>query len=302
VWTPDDKRFRRSRRARPVLTWLLFLGRSEAAASGDFASRRCFYHRTSIHEAGQYAVSRIHGRVWRLSRVLSAMQKSGIIKALRGRRAVRRWDDTAQDVFRGWGKLSISVVLESVHRYSRSMLPFDKPSALKSNRLLLRSPTVTDAGPLFAEYTSDPQIVRWLPWQRHRSVEETSALITQSVDAGAARSNYLFAIVRQEEEAMPLGLLNFGGSGHCVSLGFGLARHSWGRGYATEVACATAEWLLDQPLVWRVWAYCDTENAASARVLEQVGMTCEGTAWRYAVHPNVSATPRDCYLFARVKS
>jgi antirestriction protein ArdC len=62
------------------------------------------WHRTALHELGHYAVSRImpHGRVWRLSRVLSAMQQSGIIKALRGRRAVRRWDDTAQDVFRGW--------------------------------------------------------------------------------------------------------------------------------------------------------------------------------------------------------
>ncbi len=107
------------------------------------------------------------------------------------------------------------------------MLPFDRPSALKTNPLLLRAPTMTDAGPLFADYTSDPQIVRWLPWRRHSSVEETSALITQSVNATAARNNYLFAIVRQEEEATPLGLLNFGGSGHSVSFGFGLARHSW---------------------------------------------------------------------------
>jgi RimJ/RimL family protein N-acetyltransferase len=133
-------------------------------------------------------------------------------------------------------------------------------------------------------------------------VEETNALITQSVDTAAARSNYLFAIVRHEEETMPLGLLNFSGGGYSVSLGFGLVRHSWGRGYAKEVVCAAVEWLLREPSVWRVWAYCDIENAASARVLEQAGMTCEGTARRYAIHPNISATPRDCYLFAKVKS
>jgi ribosomal-protein-alanine N-acetyltransferase len=182
------------------------------------------------------------------------------------------------------------------------MLPFDKPTAFKSNRLALRPPAATDAGRLFTDYTSDPQIVRWLPWQRHRSVEETSALINQSAEADAARSSYLFAIVSQEDQATPLGLLNFGGNGHCVSLGFGLVRYSWGRGYAKEVARAAVEWLLCQPPVWRVWAYCDTENTASVRVLEQAGMTCEGMARRYAVHPNVSATPRDCYLFAKVKS
>lgn len=182
------------------------------------------------------------------------------------------------------------------------MLPFDNPSALKSDRLLLRPPTISDAGPLFANYTSDPHVVRWLPWRRHNSVQETRALITQSISAGEVRSNYLLIIVSQDEVAMPLGLLNFSGSGHSVSLGFGLARHSWGRGYGKEVACAAVEWLLHRPPVWRVWAYCDTENVASARVLEQIGMIYEGTARRYAVHPNISANPRDCYLFAKVKS
>ena len=61
------------------------------------------WHRTALHELGHYAVSRImpHGRAFRLSRRLSAMRQFGIIRALRGRRAVRRWDDTARDVFPG---------------------------------------------------------------------------------------------------------------------------------------------------------------------------------------------------------
>jgi len=181
------------------------------------------------------------------------------------------------------------------------MLPFDMPLALKSNRLLVRSATVSDAGQIFADYTSDPQIARWLPWKCHSSVEETNALITQAANAATARQSYLFVIVRQDDETTPLGLLNFGGSGHSISLGFGLARHSWGQGYAKEVACAAVEWLLRQPSVWRAWAYCDAENAASARVLEQAGMAREGMARRYAIHPNVSMTPRDCYLFAKVK-
>jgi RimJ/RimL family protein N-acetyltransferase len=175
------------------------------------------------------------------------------------------------------------------------MLPFDRPSVIESDRLVLRAPTITDAGPLFAVYTSDLNVVRWLPWRRHGSVEETNALIVQSINAAAARSNYLFVIARREEEAKPLGLLNLGGGGHSVSLGFGLAQHSWGQGYAKEVASAAVRWLLRQPPVWRVWAYCDAENRASVRVLEQAGMTCEGKAQRYAVHPNISVTPRDCY-------
>lgn len=182
------------------------------------------------------------------------------------------------------------------------MLPFDRPPAIKSDRLLLRPPAIADAGPLFADYTSDPHVTRWLPWRRHSSVEETNALIAQSADAAASRSNYLFVIVRQEEDTRPLGLLNLGGGGHSVSVGYGLARRSWGLGYAKEAACVAVEWLSRQPAVWRVWAYCDAENAASVRVLEHAGMICEGMARRYAVHPNISAIPRDCYMFARARS
>jgi [ribosomal protein S5]-alanine N-acetyltransferase len=167
---------------------------------------------------------------------------------------------------------------------------------------VLRAPTIADAGPLFADYTSDAHVVRWLPWRRHGSVDETNALIAQSIKVDVGRSNYLFTIVRREETAKPLGLLNLSGDGHSVSLGFGLAQHCCGQGYAKEVASAAVQWLLDQSPVRRVWAYCDAENTASARVLEQAGMICEGLARRYAVHPNISVTPRDCFQFAIVKS
>jgi RimJ/RimL family protein N-acetyltransferase len=47
-----------------------------------------------------------------------------------------------------------------------------------------------------------------------------------------------------------------------------------------------------------VWALCDVENIASARVLEKAGMTCEGTLKQFGIHPNISATPRDCFSYA----
>jgi hypothetical protein len=50
-----------------------------------------------------------------------------------------------------------------------------------------------------------------------------------------------------------------------------------------------------------VWAICDTANEASARMLEKVGMTRKGILRRWSLHPNVSAEPRDCYVYAKVK-
>ena len=69
----------------------------------------------------------------------------------------------------------------------------------------------------------------------------------------------------------------------------------------TEVVRAVADWALAQPEVHRVWAVCDVDNLASARVLEKAGMECEGRLRRWFLHPNVSAAPRDCWCYARVK-
>jgi RimJ/RimL family protein N-acetyltransferase len=69
-----------------------------------------------------------------------------------------------------------------------------------------------------------------------------------------------------------------------------------------EAVRPVVAWLLSQPEIYRVWAFCDLENTGSARVLEKVGMQREGVLRRWAVHPNVGDTPRDCVCFSIVKS
>lgn len=55
--------------------------------------------------------------------------------------------------------------------------------------------------------------------------------------------------------------------------------------------------LLQVPEVCRVWATCDVDNPASARVLEKAGFTFEGVLHRWNRH-NVSADPRDARVYA----
>lgn len=73
------------------------------------------------------------------------------------------------------------------------------------------------------------------------------------------------------------------------------------QGYVTEIARASLDHVFAIPGVWRVSAYCDVENVASAQVLEKVGMQREGVLRRFIIHPNLSAEPRDAYLYARVR-
>jgi [ribosomal protein S5]-alanine N-acetyltransferase len=88
---------------------------------------------------------------------------------------------------------------------------------------------------------------------------------------------------------------------HRAELGYVLARPYWNQGLITEALQPIIDWALTQPNIYRVWAVCDYENLASARVMEKVGMTYEGILRRWLIHPNMSNKPRDCFCYAKVK-
>ena len=88
---------------------------------------------------------------------------------------------------------------------------------------------------------------------------------------------------------------------HAADIGYVLSRNHWIRGYITEAAKAIVDWASSLEFIYRVWAVCDVENKASARVLEKVGMQREGILRRYIVHPNVSPEPRDCFVYSKIR-
>jgi RimJ/RimL family protein N-acetyltransferase len=53
--------------------------------------------------------------------------------------------------------------------------------------------------------------------------------------------------------------------------------------------------------VYRVWAVCDVDNLASARVMEKSGMQREGLLRRWSIHPTIGAEPRDSFCYSIVR-
>jgi [ribosomal protein S5]-alanine N-acetyltransferase len=68
-----------------------------------------------------------------------------------------------------------------------------------------------------------------------------------------------------------------------------------------EALVEVALWAMRQQGIWRIGAYCDVENRASAHVMEKAGLQREGILRRWIIHPNVSAEPRDCFSYAMVR-
>jgi len=174
------------------------------------------------------------------------------------------------------------------------------PEEIRTERLLLRSPRPADAQAIFEEYARDPEVTRYLSWKPHASVEETATFLKEAIARWQTGTSFAWVLTGAGEDR-PIGMISLRPQGHRAEVGYVLGRRYWNRGYMTEAVRAVVAWALAQPHVYRVWAVCDVENLASARVLEKAGMHREGMLRRWSVHPNVSPEPRDCLCYAIVR-
>ena len=174
------------------------------------------------------------------------------------------------------------------------------PPHIETARLILRKPVAEDTARIYEAYASDAEVTRYLTWRPHRTLadgEEPSAERLAAWDTG----KYFSWVITLRDGGELMGMISARRVEWRVDLGYVLGRKFWGRGYMTEAARAVIDWALSEPEVFRVWAVCDVENPASARVLEKAGMRREGILRRWALHPNVSDEPRDCLCYAKVR-
>lgn len=174
------------------------------------------------------------------------------------------------------------------------------PTLIETPRLRLRLPEIADAQAIFEQYAQDTEVTRYLIWQPHQSMEETIQFLKRELAAWQEGTSFSWVITRKPDNQL-LGMIAFRIEGYKANLGYVLAKAYWGQGYATEAAQSLVNLAMAEPEIYRVWAVCDAENYASARVLEKVGMSFEGVLRRWIMHPNLSAEPRDCRCYAVAK-
>lgn len=158
-----------------------------------------------------------------------------------------------------------------------------------------------DAPAIFEGYASDPLVARFTVWTPHRNFDETLEFLRRCESVWADESAFPWCL-RIKESGDLAGMLEIRPRGSSVDLGYVLARRWWGQGLMTEAVRAIVCWALAQSEIYRVWAVCDIENSASARLLERVGMEREGVLRRWLVHPGLGKIPRDCLCYSIVKS
>lgn len=153
---------------------------------------------------------------------------------------------------------------------------------IATGRLLLREHRLGDFD-AYAANAADPVATRFLSGavDRRMSWRRFAALSGPWLLTGAgwwaielASTGEYIGTVGAFYRETQLGL----GRDAAIEIGWSLHPPHWRKGYASEAARAALDWAFRHHDVARAVAHLDEENAASARVAEKLGMTCEGEA------------------------
>jgi RimJ/RimL family protein N-acetyltransferase len=128
-------------------------------------------------------------------------------------------------------------------------------------------------------YQSDPRYLRFYHWEQ-RNEPDVRAFVQGFVNSQqiTPRRTYQLAITRRDGGRLigNCGIRIKSAEGRIADLGYELDPEEWGQGFATEAARALLDFGFGVLKLHRIWANCDAENVASARVLEKIGMRREG--------------------------
>jgi len=148
------------------------------------------------------------------------------------------------------------------------------PEVVMTLRLVLRPWSLADAADVFG-YAADEEWGRYLPVPYPYCEADAPRFVAGQISLDR-RLHLAWAIELDGRAVGGIDLRLFE-EGRIAEIDFAVARALWGRGLATEAAVGVVESAFrGLPSLTRIRSAIDARNAASARVLEKVGMKCEG--------------------------
>lgn len=149
-------------------------------------------------------------------------------------------------------------------------------NTIKTERLILRQFQLRDNADMF-QWASNPDVVKFLSYEPHKTMEETNAILTSWVKSYNEMSTYNWAIEFQGVVIGNISVVDKDDECFTCHLGWQIDKPYWNKGIMTEAAKAVVDYLFDQVHYDRITSGCDTRNIGSSRVMQKTGMTLEGT-------------------------
>lgn len=141
---------------------------------------------------------------------------------------------------------------------------------LETKRLRLRYLTRDDTQTMFDNWTSDPEVPKYMTWNAHESVEVTYALMDGWLPEYGRPDCYRWGIERRSDKEL-MGMIDVVGYRDGVPMvGYCSGKRFWGNGYMTEALEAVRDELFSDGYESIIVEAVD-ENTGSNRVIQKCG-------------------------------
>jgi len=153
-----------------------------------------------------------------------------------------------------------------------------RPPIIETRRLILRPFEISDTENVFS-YASDPEVTRFMSFERHTSYVQAEEFLNGWVAANYSRKVRDYAICLKTENKQFIGACGLYPKDHgqdVYELGYVLKKSAWGKSYVPEACGALMEAGFLELKARRIYAPIFEENEKSRRAALKMGMTFEG--------------------------
>jgi len=147
-----------------------------------------------------------------------------------------------------------------------------KTPILETKRLVLRPLTITDAETVFTNWTSDPDVAKFMRWELHKNISETREWLAAEEELVESDSVYNWGFVlKKTGELIGSGGLVFIEPKGMYELGYNIMKNYWSQGLTTEAAQRIIDFGKNELKQKQFYCCHAKSNPASGKVMTKVG-------------------------------
>ena len=162
----------------------------------------------------------------------------------------------------------------------------------------LRLISKADTNTIF-KWFSDDQVVKYLPYSKVNSPDDTLNLIQKIVAINPEKA-CSYIVSEHQKDIGFLTLRRTNKFSLCIATSL-LDKNYWGTGKALDILNGYINHFIKYDEIYRIWAICHLDNKYSSGLMEKAGMIQEGILRRGGFFPNLASEPNDVYLYSFVK-
>ncbi len=154
-----------------------------------------------------------------------------------------------------------------------------RPIKLESERFILRALEESDAKDIFS-YAGNKNVSKHTTWETHETLEDSLSFITEFAFQRYEKKipgPYGITLRGDDKVLGTIGAFWTSPENDVMEIAYALGENHWGKGYIPEAALVIRDYCFLQHKINRLQARCLKENKVSAKVMEKIGMTYEGT-------------------------